>query len=112
MESANTFHFIDGYNLNFSELKLRLTMMGLENIDHITDFGYFANLYNDIMNSRDIRFISKIKNILEADKERTNFSDLLSKKRNRAPISEKKGTNGFIHSNKHEIDISHNYKNG
>lgn len=112
MESGNTFNFIDGYNLNFFELKSRLSKMGLENIDHITDFGYFANLYNDIMNSRDIRFISKIKNILEEDKERSNFFDLLSKKRTRAPNSEKKDPNGFMHPNKREVNSSHNYKNG
>ena len=112
MESRNTFNFIDGYNLNFAELKFRLSKMGLENLEHITDFGYFANLYNDIMNSRDVRFISKIKKILEEDKERSNFSDLLNKKRTRNLISEKKDTNGYVHLNKREFNSSICYKNG
>lgn len=112
MESANIFNYIDGFNLNFEELKLRLAKMGIENLDHITDFGYFANLYNDIMNSRDIRFISKIKFILEEDKERSNFFDLLNKKRARALYSEKKESNGFAHSSRRELNHSQSLKNG
>jgi len=110
MESANTFNFIDGYNLNFAELKLRLSRMGLEK-EHITDFQYIANLYNDIMSSNDNRFLSKIKNFLEDDKKRIDFSDLLCKKRTRATINEKKVTNGLIHPNRREVDSSNIEKN-
>jgi len=111
MESENTFNFIDGYNLNFGDLQFRLSEMGVENLDHITDFGYFGNLYNDIMNSRDIRFISRIKNILEQDKEKSNFSDLLSKKRVRDTNSERKDNNRFMHQYRRDVNSSDNSKN-
>jgi hypothetical protein len=112
MESGNTFNFIDGFNLNFVELKFRLFKMGVEIKDHITDYGYFANLYNNIMNSKDILFISRIKNILEQDKERSNFSDLLSKKRARDTNSERKDNNSFMDPYKRVFYSSDNFKNG
>lgn len=112
MESGNAFNYIDGYNLTFPELRFRLANMGINKLDHITDFGYIANYYNDIMNSRDIRFISRIKNILEQDKDRANFSDLLSKKRLRNPNSERKENYDFAQPLHKEIYSSENFKNG
>ncbi len=112
MESGQSFNFIDGSNLSYAELKFRLSIMGLDNIENITDFDFIANLYNDILISRDIRYVSKIKCILDDDKESSNFINLLNKKRSRPSISEIKDNNGFKDMNRQESNTFNSHKNG
>ena len=79
----NSFLFIDGFNLNINDLKIRLLKMGFINLDCISDLKSFAALYNKVLNSGDFVVISKIKNHLDQDSENPNFFCLLNKKRER-----------------------------
>lgn len=83
--ASNTiFNFIDGYNLDKNELKSRLIKMGLDK--YLKGSTDHAKIYNDILNSGDKFLISKIKRILDTDRHRANYSQLLHKKRNRDAI--------------------------
>lgn len=95
----NSLLFIDGYDLNINDLKIRLLKMGLINLDCISDLKSFASLYNRILNSGDFVVISKIKNHLDQDSENPNFNCLLNKKRERE-------------QNQNEILLNSNNSNG
>ena len=112
MDSDNGLNYIDGYNLDFSELKFRLQKMGVENLDYNTDFSYFADLYNNILASKNYVLVSKIKNLLDEDMEKSNFSDLLSKKRGRTQDSERKENSSYNIQPVRAINGSNNFKNG
>jgi len=112
MESQNGFKFIDGNNLSLLELKTRLEILGHRSIGNIMDHNYLANTYNFILNSGDNRYISKIKNFLDQDKENPKFSYLLNKKRIREPTSERNNRNDFIEPFSRGYNSSNNIKNG
>jgi len=111
MESNYIFYFIDGNNLSINELKNRLNKMGFEKLDINNDFSYFADLYNDILNTKDYTIISKIKNLLQEDIKKPNFSELLNRKRIRNPNSEKKLSNNSNYSSSKDIYSFSNNKN-
>lgn len=112
MESQNGFIFIDGKNLSLGELKTRLEILGHRNIRNIMDHNYLADTYNFILNSGDIRYISKIKNFLDQDKENPKFFYLLNRKRIREPSSERNDKNNFIEPYSRGYNSSNNIKNG
>jgi len=112
-EYNNSFYFIDGNNLSLSELKYRLSKMGLlDHSENNKDFKFYAKSYNNALMSEEFPYFEKIKFILDKDAEKEYFSEFLNKKRIRSFNSEKKEINCDFFQNRNKVDYSNNYKNG